>query len=70
MTKEEPRELISKLLEEKLRELIGDPDEGLIVRKAMRDRLSKREGTAWRRFTEESQEMPGSAYSTASRAPG
>ncbi len=39
MTKEELREMIAGLIEEKLLELIGDPDEGLTMKKSLRDRL-------------------------------
>jgi hypothetical protein len=39
MTREEPREMIAKLIEQKLLELVGDPDEGLPIRKTLRDRL-------------------------------
>ncbi|GAB4506034.1 MAG: hypothetical protein Kow00123_01720 [Anaerolineales bacterium] len=39
MTKSELRELIETSVEQKLLELLGDPDEGLPIRKAVRDRL-------------------------------
>ncbi|MDH7488952.1 MAG: hypothetical protein QHH80_05540 [Anaerolineae bacterium] len=39
MTKSELRELIETSVEHKLLELLGDPDEGLPIRKAVRDRL-------------------------------
>ena len=39
MTKDELKELIDTLIEQKLLELLGDPDEGLPIRKAVRDRL-------------------------------
>ncbi len=39
MTKDELREMIETTVEQKLLELLGDPDEGLPVRKAVRDRL-------------------------------
>ncbi len=39
MTKEELREMIETAVEQKLIELLGDPDEGLPIRKAVRDRL-------------------------------
>ena len=39
MTKEELREMIEEIIEEKLLELLGDPDEGLPLRKAVRERL-------------------------------
>jgi hypothetical protein len=38
MTKGELREMIEASFERKLLELLGDPDEGLPVRKAVRDR--------------------------------
>jgi len=39
MTKEELREIIETTIEQKLLEILGDPDEGLEIRKAVRDRL-------------------------------
>ena len=39
MTKDELRELIETIIEQKLLELLGDPDEGLPVREAVYDRL-------------------------------
>ncbi len=39
MTKEELRELIETSIEQKLLEILGDPDEGLEIRKSVRDRL-------------------------------
>ena len=39
MTKEELREMIETVIEEKLLELLGDPDEGLPIRTTVRDRL-------------------------------
>jgi len=39
MTKEELREMIETIIEEKLLELLGDPDEGLPIRKSVRERL-------------------------------
>ena len=41
MTKSELKQLIAGLIEEKLLELIGDPDEGLPLRRSLRDRLLK-----------------------------
>ncbi len=41
MTKDELKEMIGSLIEQKLLELVGDPDEGLPLRKALRDRLSR-----------------------------
>ncbi|MGQ9549753.1 MAG: hypothetical protein ACUVSY_14605 [Roseiflexus sp.] len=39
MTKSELREVIESVVEQKLLELLGDPDEGLPIRKSVRDRL-------------------------------
>jgi hypothetical protein len=39
MTKDELQELIESSLETKLRELLCDPDEGLELKKVVRDRL-------------------------------
>ena len=39
MTKEEFREMIEAIVERKLLEMLGDPDEGLPIRKAISDRL-------------------------------
>jgi len=39
MTKDELREMIETIVEQKLLELLGDPDEGLPIRKAIRGRL-------------------------------
>ena len=39
MTKDELREIIEVAIEQKLLELLGDPDEGLPIRKSVRDRL-------------------------------
>ena len=39
MTKEELREMIETIIEEKLLELFGDPDEGVPIRKTIRERL-------------------------------
>jgi hypothetical protein len=39
MTKDELREMIETTVEQKLVELLGDPDEGLPMRKLIRDRL-------------------------------
>lgn len=39
MSKDELKEMIESSIEEKLLELLGDPDEGLEVRKSVRDRL-------------------------------
>jgi hypothetical protein len=39
MTKDEFMEMMGTLIEQKLLELLGDPDEGLEIRKSVRDRL-------------------------------
>ena len=39
MTKEELREMIGSTVEQKLLEILGDPDEGLEIRERVRDRL-------------------------------
>ena len=39
MTKRELREMMETLIEQKLLELLGDPDEGLEIRKSVRARL-------------------------------
>jgi len=39
MTKEELEEMIETIIEHKLIELLGDPDEGLLLRKSVYDRL-------------------------------
>jgi hypothetical protein len=39
MTRDELREMIETTVEQKLLELLGDPDESLPIRKAVRDRL-------------------------------
>ena len=39
MTQEQLREMISETVEEKLIELLGDPDAGLAIRKSLRARL-------------------------------
>jgi hypothetical protein len=39
MTKEEFKEMIDASIEQKLLEILGDPDEGLEIRKSVRDRL-------------------------------
>ena len=41
MTKEDLREMISAVLDEKLTELLGDPDEGLELRESVKKRLAK-----------------------------
>jgi len=39
MSRDELKELIEVTLEQKLLELLGDPDEGLEIRKSVRERL-------------------------------
>jgi hypothetical protein len=39
MTKEELKEMIETTIEQKLLEMLGDPDEELRIRKTVRDRL-------------------------------
>lgn len=39
MTKDELQEMIETAVEQKLLELLGDPDEGLRLKKQVRDRL-------------------------------
>lgn len=41
MTREELRQMIEMAVEQKLLELLGDPDEGLPIRKSVRDRLMR-----------------------------
>ncbi len=41
MTKTELQEMIETTVEQKLLELLGDPDEGLRLKKLVRDRLLK-----------------------------
>lgn len=43
MTKTELKEMIETAVERKLLELLGDPDEGLSVKKAVRDRLVRQQ---------------------------
>ena len=43
MTTAELREMIEASVERKLLELLGDPDEGLPIRKAVRDRLLRQQ---------------------------
>jgi hypothetical protein len=39
MTREELKEMIEAAIEEKLLEMIGDPDEGFVIRESVRERL-------------------------------
>jgi len=44
MTEKELREMIESIIERKLLELLGDPDEGLPLRKSIRQRLLRQKG--------------------------
>lgn len=39
MTKSELKEMIESTVEKKLLQLLGDPDQGLVLRRAIKDRL-------------------------------
>ena len=39
MTKDELREMMDAVIEQKLLEILGDPDEGLEIRESLQDRL-------------------------------
>jgi hypothetical protein len=39
MTKNELKEIIESTVEQKLLELLGDPDQGLVLKKIVKDRL-------------------------------
>jgi len=39
MTKHELKEIIESTVEQKLLELLGDPDQGLVLKKTVKDRL-------------------------------
>lgn len=41
MTADELREMIGAVVEQKLIELFGDPDEGLVMTKTLRNRLAR-----------------------------
>jgi vacuolar-type H+-ATPase subunit E/Vma4 len=43
MTKHELKEIIESTVEKKLRELLGDPDQGLVLKKAIKARLLKQQ---------------------------
>jgi hypothetical protein len=45
MSKEELKEMIEAAVEQKLLEMLGDPDEGLEVRESVRDRLLRQRQT-------------------------
>ena len=62
MTKQELREIIETSIEQKLLELLGDPDEGLELREALRERLLRQQkavaaGERGRLFDEVVQEL-------------
>ncbi|MBI3537910.1 MAG: hypothetical protein HY070_10165 [Chloroflexi bacterium] len=62
MTRTELKKLIESSLEEKLLELLGDPDEGLEVRKSVRARLLRQKkivarGNRGRPFTDVIKEL-------------
>lgn len=39
MSRDELREMIEEVIEQKLLEILGDPDDGLEIRKSVRERL-------------------------------
>ena len=41
MTKHELKEIIESTVEQKLLELLGDPDQGLVLKKTVKDRLRR-----------------------------
>jgi hypothetical protein len=41
MTKDQFREMLGETIEQKLIELLGDPDEGLAIRQSVRTRLQR-----------------------------
>jgi hypothetical protein len=43
MSKDELKEIIAMTVEQKLLELLGDPDEGLEIRKSVRERLMRQQ---------------------------
>ena len=45
MTKHELKEIIESTVEQKLLELLGDPDQGLVLRKTIKDRLLRQRKT-------------------------
>jgi hypothetical protein len=48
MTPEELKEMLGELIEAKLTEVLGDPDEGLELREAMRERLESQRSSVAR----------------------
>jgi hypothetical protein len=45
MTKHELKEMIESTVEKKLLKLLGDPDQGLVLRRAIKDRLLRQRKT-------------------------
>ncbi len=45
MSKDEFKEMLAMTVEQKLLELLGDPDEGLAIRKSVRERLVRQKKT-------------------------
>jgi hypothetical protein len=45
MTKHELKEMIESTVEKKLLQLLGDPDQGLVLRRAIKDRLLRQRKT-------------------------
>lgn len=45
MTKSELKEMIESTVEKKLLQLLGDPDQGLVLRRAIKDRLLRQRKT-------------------------
>ena len=45
MTKHELKEIIESTVEQKLLELLGDPDQGLVLKKTLKDRLLRQRKT-------------------------
>lgn len=43
MTPDEFKVMLCDLLDQKLTEFLGDPDEGLVIRKSVRDRLIRQQ---------------------------
>ena len=48
MTATELRQLVSSVVEEKLMQLLGDPDEGLVLRENVRKRLLRQQNAVSR----------------------
>jgi hypothetical protein len=48
MTTEELKEMLGELIEAKLTEVLGDPDEGLELREALRERLEAQQSAVAR----------------------